>query len=550
MKLFKSKDIDATEIWKKYEQGVDWHNKHNMYSNTEKYYNFFEGDQWHGIESGDETLPMYNFIQPVCEYKIAMVAMNLMTINYSPLNTGQNQKVFQQACDLLNQKASSVWELKKMDSKSWETVKQACIGGDAYLFFYNSQLDAQHIDRTNIYLSDEQNSDIQKQKHIIIYERRFVEDVKEDARANKIPEDQIDTITGDDDTDNLPEAAKQEVKTGEKCSCLLYLCKKKLNPPNVNEYGIYVARSTQTVIYQPETLIDGLTLYPIANLLWSTKRGSARGIGEVQPLVNNQISTNKLLARREMNLKMTGFPKPVYNTEMVSNPQDVDKIGTSIKIQGNVNKIEEAFRYVSPMAMSRDAPDMQQELITTSRDLASAGDNATGNINPEKASGAAIIAVKDQQAIASTQTTSAYKQFIEDIAAIWLDMWIAYNPNGLTIDLEQDGETVQEQIPAEILKELQVNIRIDVSPTNPFSKFAREQALENAMEQNRITFDEYVSALDDDSTAPKGKFEDIIEQRKVAEQNQLEQAVGIIEQQKQLISQLQGGGQNAMSAMQ
>lgn len=561
---WKKEPDTATHIWQKYEKGVDWHNKNSIYTDTEKFYNMFEGRQWAGIESGNEILSMYNFIQPVCEFKIAMIAMRNMSINYSPLNTGDDQGVYRDACELLNQFSASKWELKKMDSKAWEIVKEACIGGDSYLYFYNSNLDAQIIDRTNIYLSDEQCSDIQKQKYILIYERRFVEDVKDDARNNGLEENEVDMIVADEDTDTLPSNVQDnEVETGEKCSCLLYLTKKKLPPPFAEEYGIYIARSTQNVIYQPEKPVmgvdaggnpvgKGITLYPIASFLWSTRRYSARGIGEVEPLVNNQINSNKLLARREVNAKITGFPKPVYNTDVIDNPGDADKVGVGMRVRGSVQKIDDAFKYVSASSMSSDVKTLQDELMDRPRNLASAGDAAMGDIDPEKASGAAIIAVKDQQSIATTQTSAAYKQFIEDIAAIWLDTWIAYNPNGLVVDLEDDGEMVQEEIPAKILQGLNVNIRIDASPTNPFSKYAREQSLENALSQGHITFEEYVDALDDDANAPKGKFEDILEKR--AEMQKLMDTMGqyeqIMSQQNQLINELQGGAVNEMPVVQ
>ena len=545
MGFFKKDKIDSTAIWKKYENGVEWHHKNSIYSDTELFYNMFEGDQWRGIDSGDERLSQYNFIQPICEYKISMVAMNNMVINYSPLNSGSNQQIFREACDVLNQFASAKWELTKMDSKSWEVLKQSCIGGDSYLFFYNSALDSQIIDRTNIYLSDEQENNIQKQKYIIIYERRFVDDVKEEAKANGLSEEEVEMIVPDDDTDTMPDNVKSnEVKSGEKCSCLLYMTKKNGQ--------VHIARSTQTVTYQPETLIEGLTLYPIVNMLWSTKRGSSRGIGEVAPLVNNQINANKLLVRRELNLKITGFAKPVYNVDLIDNPSDVEKVGSSIRIKGlTTQRVADAFTYVAPSPMSGDAKTMQDEIIDVSRNLANAGDNAMGNINPERASGAAIIAVKDQQAVNSTQNIAAYKQFNEDIASVWLDMWIAYNPNGLTVDLEQDGEMVQQVIPADVLRELQVNIRIDISPTNPYSRFAREQALENALAQQHITFDEYVEALDDDGTAPKGKFEDILERRGEKQQmlDRLAQAEGMLEQQSQALNGLMGGDPNVMPGM-
>jgi hypothetical protein len=544
------KDVDnATVIWQQYQKGVDWHNKNSMYSDTETAYNMVEANQWAGLETGDEKLPFHDFISGGVEHKTAMVAMNAMSITYSPMNSGPDQEIYRKACEILNEYAASKWELTKMDTTDWDMVNAACITGDSYLYFYNHNLDHQIIDRTNIYFADEQEKDVQKQKRVIIYERRMVDDVKADAKANGLKDDVISQIVGDDDTDNLPESAKKEVDNDKKCSCLLCIEKKS--------DGIYISRSTQTVIYQPEEKIEGLTRIPIAKMTWYPKRGSSRGIGEVKRLLNNQINSNKLLYRRQESIKMSAFPKPVANIEMITNPEDAGKAGVVMKIKGVVSKVGDAFGYVSPQASTGEPKLLQEEFINLGRDLANAGDNATGNINPENASGAAIIAVRDQQAIATTKQQAYHKQFIEDIAAIWLDTWIAYNPNGMTVELEQDQEDgtkalVQQIIPAEVLQNLKVNIRIDASPTNPYSKFAREQALENALANQHITFDEYVEALDDDSNAPKGKFEDIIEKRAaLAEeqrlmqeqsfQNQLDQAIQIIEQQKAIIAQYEGG---------
>ena len=552
------KEIEnATAIWQHYEHGVDNHNKNSLYSDTETFYNMVEANQWAGIESGDEKLSSHDFITGVVEHKTAMIAMNAMTINYSPLNAEGDQAAYQDACDKLNQYASSKWELTKMDIADWEMVNAACITGDAYLFFYNSNLDHQIIDRTNIYFADEQERDIQKQKRIIIYERRFVDDVKEDARNNGIEEKDIESIVADEDTDNLPMAAKQEVENDKKCSCLLCIERKPLPAPNVKPFGIFISRSTKTVVYQPSTQIEGLTKIPVAKMMWYPKRGSSRGIGEVKRLLNNQINSNKLLYRREESIKMSAFPKPVVNVEMVSNAEDAKKVGVVMKIKGLASRVSDAFGYVSPQSATSEPKELQEEYITKSRDLANAGDNATGNINPEQASGAAIIAVKDQQAIAINKPQAYHKQFIEDVASIWLDTWVAYNPNGMTIELEeeQDGQKsiMSQDIPAEVLQALNVNIRIDVSPTNPYSRFAREQALENALEKQHITFEEYIEALDDDGTAPKGKFKDIIEKRKAEQQmqqdSQLDQAIAIIEQQKQIIAEYEGGG-NELSTMQ
>lgn len=470
-----------------------------LYDFTERSHNFFEGRQWVGLESGGEQLPFYNIVQPICEHKIASVAQNNMTIRYTPFGYGDQIEL----CNLLNDHASRVWERQKLERKCWDVIKESCISGDSYLYFFNSNLDSQIIDNTNIHFGDEQQPDLQKQPYILIFERRNVEDVKKEARENGV---ETDLIIPDEDVENLI-GDREEV--GDKCTSLLYLEKK--------DGEIHFTRATRNIVYQPETKVDGLILYPIASLVWMRKKNSSRGNGEVSQLIPNQIAINRLLARREISTKMTAFPKAVYSDTFIQNPEDIDKVGSAIRVSGNVQRVNEAFAYISPSGMSSDAGNLQSELISQTRELAGAGDAALGNINPERASGSAIIAIRDQSAIPLNEQISLYRQFVEDIALIFYNFWKIYNTQGILI------ESQMKLIPPEKLKEMKVDVRVDVSPTNVYAKFSQEQAVENALAQQRITFEEYVEALDEDSTAPKQKFQEILKKRQanpmIGEQN-------------------------------
>jgi len=167
--------------------------------------------------------------------------------------------------------------------------------------------------------------------------------------------------------------------------------------------------------------------------------------------------------------------------------------------------------------MSAEAALLQNDLITKTRDLAGAGDAALGNINPEQASGAAIIAVQNQSAIPLNIQTADYKQFVEDIALVWYDGVRAYNPCGLVVDEGLDNGLIKRvEISPEALDAAEMNVRIDAAPANPFSRYAREQALENALKAGYITFEEWVEAIDDSYAAPKNEFKKILEKRKTA----------------------------------
>lgn len=604
---------EATDIWKKYQQGVNHHNQINLYEKVRKAYRFFEGDQWHGLESDGEVMPQYNFIQPVVEHKAASVAMNGMAINYSPMEYGGDYETAARACDVLNRYAARQWELLKMDKLGWAIIKDACIAGDSYLYFYDRNLHAQIIDGPNVYFADETSRDIQSQDWIIIAERRFVADVRREAKENGLTQEEIDLIGPDSDTGQLlgDDARQNSQQEDKRCTSLLYMRK-------TQEGVVAIRRSTQNVVYQPEEVMQGkekesgepagkgMQLYPLAGLWWVPKKESARGVGEVTPLIPNQIEVNKMLVRRLMNAKITAFGRMVYNKRTVANPESVAEVGSAIEVMDTpAARVTDHVAYLHPSPMSADAKNLTDEMISQTRDLAGAGDAALGQINPEQASGSAIIAVRDQAALPLNEQIAEYKQFCEDVAAIWFDLWVAYHPNGMEVELppeEQPGlfagmmpqgldigqgmgqtggmaagtppaapmgqmgqsaapmgqmpgmmmdapqEPTKEMIPAEVLQQMRPSIRIDVSPVNPYSKYAQEQSLAGLFQAGAITFEEYVEALDEQASTPKQKLQEIIDRRmeRQREQMQVQQAMGQMQSQ---IQQLEAWQQKALGVM-
>lgn len=601
---------EATEIWKKYQQGVNHHNQINLYEKVRKAYRFFEGDQWHGLESDGEVMPQYNFIQPVVEHKAASVAMNGMAINYSPMEYGGDYQTASRACDVLNRYAARQWELLKMDKLGWAIIKDACIAGDSYLYFYDRNLHAQMIDGPNVYFADETSRDIQGQDWIIIAERRFVEDVRREAKENGLSQEEIDLIGPDSDTGQLlgDDARQNSQQEDKRCTSLLYMRKNK-------EGIVTISRSTQNVVYQPEEVMQGkekesgepagkgMRLYPLAGLWWVPKKESARGVGEVTPLIPNQIEVNKMLVRRLMNAKITAFGRMVYNKRTVANPESVTEVGSAIEVQDvPAARVTDHVAYLHPSPMSADAKNLTDEMISQTRDLAGAGDAALGQINPEQASGSAIIAVRDQAALPLNEQLADYKQFCEDVAAIWFDLWVTYHPSGMEVELppeEQPGlmmpqgldigqamgqpggmaagtppaapmgqmgqnaapmgqmpgmmmdapqAPTKETIPAEVLQQMRPSIRIDVSPVNPYSKYAQEQSLAGLFQAGAITFEEYVEALDEQASTPKQKLQEIIDRRmeRQREQMQVQQAMAQMQSQ---IQQLEAWQQKALGVM-
>lgn len=509
IQLFGGKDRadGVTELWRRFERGRARHGAVNLYESTAEAYRMFEGDQWHGLEAGQERLPVFNIIAPTVEYKTATVAMQNMQIYYSPQDLTRPEGAA--LCEALNRYAARCWEKQKLDAKLWKVVQSACVAGDSYLYFYSKNIDCQIIDNTSIYFSDEQQPDIQRQEYILISERRPVGEVRREAKKNGVSAEEIERILPDADT--LSEVG-DTAEAGGDGKCLSLLCLSR------GEDGfVRVCRATRNVVYVPESAIPGLRLYPIASYVWTPSKNSARGVGEVRPIVPNQIEINRLLARRLISAKQNAFAKPVFVENMVENPADVDKIGKAIRLRGSggVQRVNDIFSYVAPAPMSGEAALLLDSLISKTRELSGAGDAALGSVNPEKASGAAIIAVRDQSAIPLNAQIAAFRQFVEDIALIWLDIWRAYGSEPIFVDTATpDGVVRRDEIAPGALEALTLDVRIDASPASPFSKYALEQSLEQARNAGYISFEEYVRALPENAIAPKNALTAILDARR------------------------------------
>jgi uncharacterized protein YjbK len=409
-------------------------------------------------------------------------------------------------------------------------------------------------------VEDEQNPELQEQKYIIIVERLPVNTIQRRAKENGIDDSDIQLITADQDK-TLVVGNKSEVDTDDgKCTSLLFMYKDK-------QGYVHYFKTTDKVMYEEDTVIQGtdengqpsgigLRSYPIALFTWEDVEGSIRGCGEVKWSINNQLELNKTLARRSLSIKQTAFARLAYVKGVIENEASLDLTGTKIGLTGqNVDDIRKYIGYLKPESQSADASNYTNELMMTTRDLNGAGDKVTGGVNPEQASGQAIAQAKEQSELPINEQVARDKQFKEDIARVYFDIIVAFNPNGIEVPYtDNNGNEQYVTIPAEILQQIKPDIRVDVSNNSPYSKQAREQYLMEFYNSKSITLDELVSSLDKDSNIPKDKFEDILKKRGIKEQEkqQLIQAMQIIKQYQNLLANAGinvGGGANEMQAM-
>lgn len=550
------KNLKNTDEWDLYQKNKNYLSSRSFYDNVNKFIRFYSGDQWHGANLGDMPKVQYNFIKPVVKYKTSNLDAKeyeivFMSNNYDSIEEHENMDGL---CTKLNSHLAVIWELAKLDKECRKMKKDAAITGEGILYLYykpiddkketlkqngedrtrgeeniadselmrevvNGEVAAEALSPLDVLYGNENDNDIQNQPYILIKKRMGLKDVIALAISQNVSQEEIDNIVTDKEVnEEIGDNSQHEVDDQVLVITKLY-----------KENGtVHMSQSTKTVVIKKD--IDlGLKYYPMVHMLWEEEYGSARGKGEVEPLISNQIETNKTLMRRAMVIKNIAFPKPVVNIEKIKNPSAINKVGATIELHGGADNINNYFGYIQPTQTSGEAVALQNELITMSRELANASDAVTGSVNPENASGKAILAVQEAAQQPLTEQLYNFKDALVDMGLIIFDIWRAYNVEGMRVfvkknkdDLKKidDGKTEYEmsEITTEQLDRLKPFVKIEITPKSAYDRYAQEQSFENLLVKGLITFEEYVELLTPDSVMNKRSLIMLVQKRQAKQQ--------------------------------
>ena len=511
-------NLRETETWQLYEHGRNFLRLMGVFRDTDRNYQFYNGDQWEGAKLDGIEKVQYNFIETIVDYKLGKINANLWGINYSSENFERNfRPIAEKTCELLNKKAAKVWEKDRMDGKIRLFTEDAAVNSEG-IIYSDFDMDNQNpinevLNKTDVQYGNEQSEDIQSQPYIIISKRVPVIEAQEFARNNGATEEKIMHIMGDRDSF---EQAGADAKWEKDPMCTVITKMWKENGT------VWFSKSVKYLEIQKPT-DSGLTLYPLVHFLWKHKKGSSRGEGEVKYLIPNQIEENKTLARATLSIKQNAYPQKIADSSRIANPSAIGQVGGVIKTSGAVDNVQNVFGYVQPAQMSGDVFKFMGDLISVTREIRNASDIATGGVNPEDASGRAILAVQQASEQPLSKQTYALRDAIEDLARIWLDMWTVYTPEGMRLEEEvvdqETGETYVQMvdIPESVLQNLKGVVTVDITPKSAYDKYAQEVSIENLLKagyfnaQRLSELKIYAQLLDDDSTMPKNKLEEAIE---------------------------------------
>lgn len=482
---------DPKGIWNEYQDAASYNERISLYDTVKQNENFFVGRQWEGVDAPDLDKPVFNILKRVCNMFISQLVSDDITASVEPFSSANINFDTDRAMRIIGKEISRAIEYSGAKSKNRDMLRNACVDGDGcfYMYFDNNAetgqtakglINIEVVDNTNILFGNPYSCEVQRQPYILILQRRTVDSVREEAKANGIPEDDVSSIVADSDQNLANEDMDSKL-----VSVIIKLWK---------ENGtINCVKTTQNVLVK-KPWDTGLKLYPVSYMSWEKVKNSYHGQAAVTGLIPNQIFINKCYAMGMDYVKKLAFPKLIYDKNRLPNGWD-NRIGRAIQVEGNVNEaVASAFKMPD---MSAQVMDLVEKTMTYTKEYMGASDATLGNIRPDNA--AAIVAVQKSTNAPLELQRMAFYQFVEDYIRIFLDiMRVNYGLRDVGV-VESDTSPVDmltglppaapqpEMFDFGMLEDFTLNLKVDVGASAYWSEIMQVQTADNLFEKGIIT---------------------------------------------------------------
>ena len=192
---------------------------------------------------------------------------------------------------------------------------------------------------------------------------------------------------------------------------------------------------------------------------------------------------------------MMGMPIMIVNNDIIDSSAITNDPGQIITVNGGMNDVQMAARYLNPPNFSPAFGNNVDSLINNTLTQSGANDAALGDVKPDNTS--AIIAVREAATMPLQQVQSRYYSFCEDIARIWAEFWVMkYGKRSLKV--EDDTGTWYMPFDGARYKDFLISTKIDVGASTLWGESQSIATLGNLFDRQIIDAVQYLQRL------PKG----------------------------------------------
>lgn len=482
-------DIKKTpeQIRKEYNKGVTYISNLDLYEQSEKNQRFYDGDQWYGVKSNGLMMPVFNVIKRVVNYLIAMIVANDITASLNAFD--ENDEKMKALTKIISSEIDMTIERNHLKAISREFVQDACTNGTAFLYSYfdadyethqtaKGMIKTEILDNTKTIFGNPYSADIQSQPYIIVVQRLFVDQVKEEARANGA--ENWDSIKHDNDQNHINDDAD--------CLCTVLTKFWKETSEVTDEAGNVTTKRTVKyikvcgeVVVKDET-DTGYTLYPLAGMQWTKRKNSYLGISPITEVLQNQIFINKTFAMAMVYMQANGFPRILYDSSKISNLVDGTKGPYKVTNADLLGKIIDGIKVPD---FSNQLIPLQDAVINLTKEVMGASDASLGNVDPDNTS--AIIAVQQATAVPLELQKLAYRDCIEAVVRIYIDMMAEDFGMRAVKFTDDEANPHIETIDFSVLKYMNYELNVDIGESAYWSELTQVNTLDNLFNKRIIT---------------------------------------------------------------
>ena len=547
---------EPKEIWQEFEAGQSYKSgigKKGIHDQATINERFFVGDQWHGVNSGNEKpLARRNIIKRIGEYKMSTIGSAPIAVNYSAEGIPDTSDL-QQRKDTLREELFNGTQIQgkpdnaeisvvmsalsnyfkitaerlKFDDKLDRFLRNAYISGTGILYTYwdkdirtglyadeeqtksiDGDIACEVLDVENVVFGDANCEEVESQPYILIAQRMNIAAVRRMALAFGGNSEDIQHDSQGGFYNNAGDRGITEPTDARRVTIVTKFYKKYDKNGQFTVCGKIVTRNA---VIRPEWDLK-IHRYPIAKFIWERRRSCAYGDSEITYQIANQIALNQAHAISVWAMQNTGMPKTIVNGDIIdevsNDPAEI------IKVYGSAEDVAGAIRYVQPPVFGNAFANFTDNFAANILSDSGANDAALGNLRPDNA--AAIVQAREAAIAPLQMYQNRYYSAVEDIARIWADFWISLYGRR-SIKLNDNGQSRYMLFDAERYKNLVITARIDVGASTLWSEAVSISNLGNLLTSQQITFIEYLERV------PKGLIPDVgglINARKQAENMQ------------------------------
>lgn len=511
------------KIWKQYCAGLDFNNKLRLVENVANNENFFIGKQWEGIVSNGLPTPVFNILKQIVLHQVATITSDNFTISATPLRASANDKRLEMASQVVNSELRALFKVNKLPNLSRIMMRNAAVDGDGCMFTYfdpdaptgldgiKGAIKTEIVDNTRVLFGNPNSRNVQSQPYIIIWKRRQICDVKDEARANGLSEEEIQNISADTDDNN----SRMDSYVDDKCTVLTKLWRDKKTG---TIWGCEVTKGA--VIRKPYDV--RIKSYPVTWICWDYVQECYHGQALITGLIPNQEFINKAYAMAMLSQMTSAFPTKLFDRTRVT--KWTNQVGAQIAVDGSV---EGVAKILEPAQISPQIAQFINSTIENTQSLTGATAAALGNTRPDNTS--AIIALQRAAAIPAEITKQNLYESLEDLGRIYIEFMAAYYgtrpvdiPAAVAVgdEIAQFANAnvgmMQQEFDFAQLEDCPMTIGLDVGASSYWSEVASMQTLENLLQLGLITVADFLERIPDGYVAKRQELLDKYKQKEMA----------------------------------